>query len=45
MDINGARVLVAGATGTLGGAPTAEPADRGARPAPDGTPVVERRAR
>ncbi|MFF0105234.1 SDR family NAD(P)-dependent oxidoreductase [Streptomyces hirsutus] len=33
MDINGARVLVAGATGVLGGALTAELAGRGARPA------------
>ena len=33
MDINGARVLVAGATGVLGGALTAELVDRGARTA------------
>ncbi|MFE9970325.1 SDR family NAD(P)-dependent oxidoreductase [Streptomyces hirsutus] len=33
MDIDGARVLVAGATGVLGGALTAELAGRGARPA------------
>ncbi|GAB2796244.1 hypothetical protein GCM10027073_30090 [Streptomyces chlorus] len=33
MDINGARVLVAGATGVLGSALTAELAGRGARPA------------
>ncbi|MBQ0850916.1 SDR family oxidoreductase [Streptomyces sp. BH-SS-21] len=33
MEINGARVLVAGATGVLGGALTAELVDRGARPA------------
>ncbi|MFI8307748.1 SDR family NAD(P)-dependent oxidoreductase [Streptomyces sp. NPDC085927] len=33
MDINGARVLVAGATGVLGRALTAELAGRGARPA------------
>ncbi|MFD6287782.1 SDR family NAD(P)-dependent oxidoreductase [Streptomyces sp. NPDC060205] len=33
MEINGARVLVAGATGVLGGALTAELVGRGARPA------------
>ncbi|MFE6335799.1 SDR family NAD(P)-dependent oxidoreductase [Streptomyces sp. NPDC057798] len=33
MDINGARVLVAGATGALGAALTAEPVRQGARPA------------
>ncbi|WP_406729338.1 SDR family oxidoreductase [Streptomyces sp. GD-15H] len=33
VDVNGARVLVAGATGVLGGAITAELAGRGARPA------------
>ncbi|MGW0936747.1 SDR family NAD(P)-dependent oxidoreductase [Streptomyces sp. NPDC002666] len=33
MNLNGAGVLVAGATGFLGGALAAEPADRGARPA------------
>ncbi|MFD3734075.1 SDR family NAD(P)-dependent oxidoreductase [Streptomyces sp. NPDC058632] len=33
MNLNGARVLVAGATGVLGGALTAELAGRGARPA------------
>ena len=43
MEINGARALVAGATGTLGGALTAGPTVRGARPAPDAAPVVERR--
>ncbi|MGW6202950.1 SDR family NAD(P)-dependent oxidoreductase [Streptomyces sp. NPDC055089] len=32
MNLNGAGVLVAGATGFLGGALAAEPADRGARP-------------
>lgn len=31
MEVSGARVLVAGATGALGGATTAEPAGRGAR--------------
>lgn len=31
MELSGARVLVAGATGALGGAITAELADRGAR--------------
>ena len=38
MEISGARVLVAGATGTLGGVLTAEPAGRGARPALAGRP-------
>ncbi|MFI1292814.1 SDR family NAD(P)-dependent oxidoreductase [Streptomyces sp. NPDC020792] len=33
VDLNGARMPVAGATGVLGGAPTAEPARRGTRPA------------
>ncbi|MEU6105547.1 hypothetical protein [Streptomyces flaveolus] len=33
MDLDGACVPVAGATGILGGGPTAEPARRGARPA------------
>ncbi|MGY5036545.1 SDR family NAD(P)-dependent oxidoreductase [Streptomyces sp. 900116325] len=33
MDINGARVLIAGATGVIGGALTAELVARGARPA------------
>ncbi|MEV0305862.1 hypothetical protein [Streptomyces prasinus] len=36
MDIDGTRVPVAGADGVTGGAPTARPAGRGARPAPAG---------
>lgn len=36
MELSGARVLVAGATGVLGGAITTEPADRGAGVAPAG---------
>ncbi|SDC47342.1 hypothetical protein SAMN05216505_102279 [Streptomyces prasinopilosus] len=38
MDIDGTRVPVAGPTGVTGGAPTARPAGRGARPAPAGGP-------
>ncbi|MGW9495859.1 hypothetical protein ACWG5P_15965 [Streptomyces prasinus] len=36
MDIDGTRVPAAGADGVTGGAPTARPAGRGARPAPAG---------
>lgn len=57
MNINGARLPVAGATGVPGGARTAEPAGLGAvadateadtevlRTTPDGTPVADRRSR
>lgn len=40
MNINGARVLVAGATGVLGSALTAELAARGARPALAGRDAI-----